>query len=218
MLTPSPATSSPSTMMSPTLMPIRSRMRVVGAALGFARDEIALDVERALQRGRCARELGEESVARRLHETAAVRVDLRLRDGVAQMLQPREGRRLVALHQATEAGDVGHHDRRELASGRLRCHEPSRSGRAPVRQGLCLVHHVRARRLVEHLVLASCRASSARASGGRCACPPSRPTPPTMCRCASLPFAATASGSGPGFGPSQYVAFGLPGGLTSEAT
>ena len=90
---------------------------LIGAALGFARDEIALDVERALQRGSCARELGEESVARRLHETAAVRVDLRLRNGVAQMLKPRKGRRLVALHQTTEAGDVGHHDRRELARG-----------------------------------------------------------------------------------------------------
>ena len=104
---------------------------VVGAAFGFASGEIALNVERAAQRVRCAREFDEKSVTRRLHETTTVRVDLRLRDGVAQVLQPREGRRLVALHQTTEAGDVGHHDCRELAWSRLPYHDPSRSGRVP---------------------------------------------------------------------------------------
>jgi hypothetical protein len=68
---------------------------VIAAAFGFALRKIALNVERALQRGRCAREFGEKSIARHLHETAAMRVDLRLRDDVAQMLQPREARRLV---------------------------------------------------------------------------------------------------------------------------
>ena len=122
-LTPSPATSSPSTMMSPTLMPMRRRIRVSALRPASRAIMVALDVERAPHRRRSARKLGQETVARGLHEATALLPDLAMRDFLAQLPQPRKGQRLVALHEAAETGDIGHHDRRQSAFGRRRRHD-----------------------------------------------------------------------------------------------
>jgi hypothetical protein len=46
-----------------------------------------------------------------------------MRDFLAQLPQTRKGRRLVALHQPTRTGDIGHHDCRQPALGRRRRHD-----------------------------------------------------------------------------------------------
>jgi hypothetical protein len=109
-------------MMSPTLMPMRSESGCRRSS-GFARDHGALDVERAPHRRRGARKLGKEPVARGLHEATALLPNLAMRDFLAQLPQPRKGQRLVALHEAAETGDIGHHDRRQSAFGRRRDHD-----------------------------------------------------------------------------------------------
>ena len=53
---------------------------------------------------------GKKAVTRGLDQAAIY--DLGLDNLVTQPAQPREGQRVVVLHQSAEAGHVGNHDRR----------------------------------------------------------------------------------------------------------
>jgi hypothetical protein len=85
--------------------------------VGFECDHVALNVDAAFQRCGGAGELGQKAITRGLDQAATMFYDLGLDNLVPQPAQPREGQRLVVLHQSAEAGQVGNHDRRQLAFG-----------------------------------------------------------------------------------------------------
>jgi hypothetical protein len=87
-----------------------------------------LNLHRALCRADRARELGEDAVARRVDDAAAVLADQRQDHGLVT-LEVADGRRLVLPHEPAVTGDVGSQD-----GG-----EPTLDGRGGVRHPRCLL-------------------------------------------------------------------------------
>ena len=115
MLTPSPKMSLSSTMMSPTLMPMRRLDFLVRRQIGIARRHPALDVDGATNRIDRAGEFHKGTVTGRFHDAAAMLRDLWVNVGLAQSFESSESALLIAAHQAAVADDVGRED----------CGEPS---------------------------------------------------------------------------------------------
>ena len=109
MLTPSPKMSSSSTMMSPTLMPMRNSMRRPPARRRCARPCRAASRWRtAPHRRRC--ELDQHPVAGGLDDAAVVLRDRRIEEFTSVGVQPRQRAFLVDAHQPAVADDVGRED------------------------------------------------------------------------------------------------------------
>src|SRR6516164_5351230 len=102
--TPSPKISSPSTITSPRLTPIRSsRRRSGGSGSLIARGPLHFDG--AVQRIDDARKIRQQAVTGRADDPSAVRSDQRV-DGAAQFTQGLVGTRLVFAHQPAETGYI----------------------------------------------------------------------------------------------------------------
>ena len=80
----------------------------------MAGGELALDLDRALHRLDDAREVGEQPVAGRVGDPAAMALD-EPGEHAAAVLQRRHRRDLVGLHEAAVALDVGRQDGGQLA-------------------------------------------------------------------------------------------------------
>src|SRR5271157_4021495 len=107
--------SSPSTITSPRLMPMRSSMRLSAATPVFRSGIACCTRDRAAHRIDDAREFHQETVAGSLDDAALVLGDLRIEELVAQRFEAFEGAFLVRPHQPRMAGDIGGQDRGEAA-------------------------------------------------------------------------------------------------------
>ena len=83
---------------------------LVGRLSSVALGHSPPDLNRLAKRGQYAGELGEKSVARGLHDAAAMRHDRRIDNLVADRPQACEGARVVAPHVPAVADDVGDDD------------------------------------------------------------------------------------------------------------
>jgi len=105
-LTPSPKISSPSTITSPRLMPIRIWMARAGETSALRR-AIRLDLSSALHRVDHALELNQQAVTHGLDNASAVLGDRGIDQLQAMCLEPRQSTRFVDLHEAAVADHIG---------------------------------------------------------------------------------------------------------------
>ncbi len=111
--TPSPHSSVPSMMMSPTLMPTRNSIRFAAGTSDVAVDHRTLELDGALHCCYDAGEFHQQAVAGDPDDATLVRLDLGIDERAPVRLPLGESAGIVRSHESTVARDIGHQDGRE---------------------------------------------------------------------------------------------------------
>ena len=160
-LTPSPKMSSPSTMTSPRLTPMRNSMRRSSRNIGVALAHVALDLGGAGDRIHDARELDQHAVAGELDDAPPMLGDLGVDQLLAMRLERRERGGLVDAHEAAVADHIGGQNSGQTA---FHAHLPRKTtqtmtlhadGRLPVSNDLWRAGSVTRRRVAVATFLAA---------------------------------------------------------------
>src|ERR1700732_2491053 len=117
MLTASPNRFVPSTITSPTWMPMRNRIVSPAAPSAFSFPMASWTATAHCTASTALAKVGDDAVACGVEDPAAMWGDQPV-DDFAAGLQPREGADLVLPHQPAVAGDVGGEDCREFSFDR----------------------------------------------------------------------------------------------------